>query len=117
MYLSELDTILLFDISSARLELIRDLRYPAGLLIHEQQPILLIFLPLLDVKRDLVCAKVERHRGLQLRLTLLVIVDEGVSRFLGCCGLLIYGEDAEPDELLGRLYCVLQTLLRILEAQ
>ena len=56
MYLSELDTILLFDISSASLELIRDLGYPASLLIHEEQPILLIFLPLLDVKRDLVCA-------------------------------------------------------------
>jgi hypothetical protein len=48
---------------------------------------------------------------------LLVIVYEGVPGFLGCCGLLINGEDAESDELLSRLNRVLQTLLRILEAQ
>lgn len=44
----------------------------------------------------------------------MLLVDEGVS---GLLGFLIYGEDAESDELLGRLHRVLQTFLRILEAQ
>ena len=51
---------------------------------------------------------------MRLKLLLVLHVDQGVS---GLLGFLIYGEDAESNELLSCLHRVLQTFLGILEAQ
>ena len=44
----------------------------------------------------------------------MLLVNEGVS---GLLGFLIYGEDAESNELLSCLHRVLQAFLGVLEAQ